>query len=45
MEQTAKLDSASEITSPYDVVQLNMKDVVELMEAEQAPPFQMCVHT
>ena len=45
MEQKAKLDSASEISSQYDAIQLNPKGVVQLMEAGEAPPFYMCVYT
>ena len=43
-EQKVKLDSASEATSQYDAIQLNPK-VVQPMEAEEAPPFEMYVHT
>ena len=45
MKQKARLDSASEITSPYDAIQLNLKGVVEPMAAEEASPFLMCAHT
>ena len=39
MEQRAKLDSASEIPSPYDAVQLDLKGNLESTGAEEAPLF------